>query len=67
VQDEDTEYLEYLAQQAANQNADESDAVEDDEDIPEEILFESPLDEIDPYICFEQVFRGNDLLTFEKL
>lgn len=59
VQDEDTEYLEYLAQQAANQSNENTDADDDEEDeIAEEILFESPLDEIDPYVCFEQVFRG---------
>ncbi|GAA5795592.1 hypothetical protein HPULCUR_000953 [Helicostylum pulchrum] len=58
IQDEDTEYLEYLNQQIANQNNGEIDANDDEEDdMAEEILFESPLDDIDPYICFEQVFR----------
>lgn len=65
IQDEDTEYLEYLNQQIANQNNGEIDANDDEEDdMAEEILFESPLDDIDPYICFEQVFRGNDYFTF---
>lgn len=69
VQDEDTEYLEYLNQQAANQNNEDTDADEDEEEeIAEEIMFESPLDEIDPYICFEQVFRGKKNLgnIFQK-
>lgn len=58
--------MEYLAQQAVNQDTEEADATEDDvQDIAEEILFESPLDEVDPYICFEQVFRGNSLSLFD--
>ena len=46
-----------MNQQAANQN-DEEDGEEEEDEIAEEILFESPLDEVDPYLCFEQVFRG---------
>ncbi|KAI8326881.1 armadillo-type protein [Choanephora cucurbitarum] len=60
VHDEDTEYLEYLAQKAAdNKNADVSSDQEDDDEegLVEEILFESPLDKIDPYVAFEHVFR----------
>lgn len=54
-----------MNQQIANQNNGEIDANEEDEDdMAEEILFESPLDDVDPYICFEQVFRGNDYFTF---
>ncbi|KAI9486221.1 MAG: armadillo-type protein [Benjaminiella poitrasii] len=58
VPDEDNEYLEYLASQAASHNSDNyTDLEEDEEEMEEEILFESPLDEIDPYVRFEQVFR----------
>ncbi|CAO3652340.1 unnamed protein product [Cunninghamella blakesleeana] len=56
VRDEDDEYLEFLAQ-AANEGNDGSEA-DDEEEIEEEILFESPLDDIDPYIEFEQVFKN---------
>jgi hypothetical protein len=56
VHDEDAEYLEYLASQAA---AHADDGEEDyDDDVQEEVLFESPLDEIDPYIRFGDSFRG---------
>lgn len=61
VPDEDNEYLEYLASQAASHSgADGYSDLEDDEEeeMEEEILFESPLDEVDPYIRFEQVFRN---------
>jgi hypothetical protein len=44
-----------LAQKAADAQNNEND--EEDDELTEEILFESPLDEVDPYICFEQVFR----------
>lgn len=53
VQDEDAEYLEFLANQKIQENSEDS-----DDEIEEEILYESPLDQIDPYECFEQVFRG---------
>lgn len=55
IQDEDTEYLDFLNSQAANN--DDTDA-DEEEEMAEEILFESPLDEVDAYLCFEQVFRG---------
>ncbi|KAI8976466.1 armadillo-type protein [Pilobolus umbonatus] len=61
VHDQDNEYLEYLANQAASHSGDnEYDDLdnEEDDEIEEEILFESPLDEIDPYIRFEEVFRN---------
>ncbi|KAI9022225.1 armadillo-type protein [Phycomyces nitens] len=57
VPDEDNEYLEYLAQQASS-HANDSEFDEFDDEMEEEILFESPLDEIDPYVCFEEAFRG---------
>lgn len=57
VVDEDNEYLEYLAQQAANHSSD-AEFDEFDEEIEEELLFESPLDEIDPYVQFSDVFKG---------
>ncbi|OBZ89950.1 hypothetical protein A0J61_02021 [Choanephora cucurbitarum] len=60
VHDEDTEYLEYLAQKATdNKDAGVSSDQEDDDEegLVEEILFESPLDKIDPYVAFEHVFR----------
>ncbi|RCH94560.1 hypothetical protein CU097_000253, partial [Rhizopus azygosporus] len=59
VPDEDNEYLEYLASQAQNSHNDFEDfGGEEEDELEEEILFESPLDEIDPYIRFEQVFRN---------
>lgn len=58
VHDEDNEYLEFLSQQAAAQANDGSELDDEEDEIEEEILFESPLDEIDPYIEFEQVFKG---------
>ncbi|KAI8335415.1 armadillo-type protein [Chlamydoabsidia padenii] len=58
VPDQDNEYLEYLANQASlHANDDDEEYDEYEEEIEEEILFESPLDEINPYIRFEQVFR----------
>ncbi|KAF7728772.1 hypothetical protein EC973_005610 [Apophysomyces ossiformis] len=57
VHDQEAEYLEYLAQQAAN-HSNESEYDDEEEEMQEELLFESPLDEIDPYVRFEQVFRG---------
>lgn len=60
VVDEDNEYLEYLAQQAANHSSD-AEFDEFDEEIEEELLFESPLDEIDPYVRFSDVFKGNSI------
>ncbi|KAI9492090.1 armadillo-type protein [Zychaea mexicana] len=57
VVDEDNEYLEYLAQQAANHSS-ESEFDDFDEEIEEELLFESPLDEIDPYVRFGDVFKS---------
>ncbi|KAG0058926.1 hypothetical protein BGZ90_004701 [Linnemannia elongata] len=68
VYDEGHEYLEYLAQQASKTRAakaaggDEEEEEEDDEedfgDLEEEIYFESPLDDLDPYIVFREVFTG---------
>lgn len=49
-----------MNQEIANQNngeIEDNDAEEEGE-MEEEMLFESPLDDIDPYVCFEQVFRG---------
>ena len=57
VHDENSEYLEYLASQAAA-HAHDADGDEYDDDVQEEVLFESPLDEIDPYIRFSDCFRG---------
>ncbi|KAK3816011.1 MAG: armadillo-type protein [Benniella sp.] len=36
----------------------DEDEDEDDDDLEEEIYFESPLDELDPYIVFREVFTG---------
>ncbi|KAI8335766.1 armadillo-type protein [Chlamydoabsidia padenii] len=58
VHDEDNEYLEFLSQQAAAQANEGSELDDEEDDIEEEILFESPLDEIDPYIEFEHVFKA---------
>ncbi|KAI7872425.1 armadillo-type protein [Spinellus fusiger] len=57
VPDEDNEYLEYLSQQASS-HANDSEIDDYEEDMEEEILFESPLDEVDPYVRFEESFRG---------
>ncbi|KAG0343672.1 hypothetical protein BG004_005100 [Podila humilis] len=72
VHDEGQEYLEFLAKQAAiraeangddGEDAEDDDENEDDgseesdvEDLEEEIYFESPLDTLDPYIVFREVF-----------
>lgn len=67
VYDEGHEYLEYLAQQAAKtraakadgeEEAEEEDDEEEFDDLEEEIYFESPLDDLDPYIVFREVFTG---------
>ncbi|RUS35493.1 armadillo-type protein [Jimgerdemannia flammicorona] len=50
--DEDGAY--FLAANSSQTEDEES----DEEGIQEEVLFESPLDEIDPYIRFENAFRG---------
>ncbi|KAI8074983.1 armadillo-type protein [Gongronella butleri] len=55
IHDEDQEYLEFLAQQAAGANTDASE--EEEDDLEEELLFETPLDEIDPYMVFHQCFK----------
>lgn len=57
VPDQDNEYLEFLQQQSALHANDEDEFDDYEEEIEEEILFESPLDEINPYIRFEQIFR----------
>jgi hypothetical protein len=57
VHDDDAEYLEYLASQAAA-HANDAEGDDFDDDVQEEVLFESPLDEIDPYIRFSDSFRG---------
>lgn len=65
VYDEGHEYLEFLAQQAAKrannegeEDEDEDDEEEDFDDLEEEIYFESPLDSLDPYVVFREVFTG---------
>lgn len=60
VFDEGHEYLEYLAQQASKTRPDDRDDDEESEydDLEEEIYFESPLDDLDPYVVFRDVFTG---------
>ncbi|KAF9544191.1 hypothetical protein EC957_012332 [Mortierella hygrophila] len=69
VYDEGHEYLEYLAQQASKTRAVKTDGGDEEEeeeenyeddfgDLEEEIYFESPLDDLDPYIVFREVFTG---------
>ncbi|KAG0361643.1 hypothetical protein BG005_007650 [Podila minutissima] len=65
VYDEGHEYLEFLAQQAAKrannegeEDEDEDEDEEDFDDLEEEIYFESPLDSLDPYVVFREVFTG---------
>ncbi|KAF9586016.1 hypothetical protein BGW38_010410 [Lunasporangiospora selenospora] len=61
VFDEGNEYLEFLAQQASKSRPSDKD---DDEieseydELEEEIYFESPLDSVDPYVLFREVFTG---------
>ncbi|KAG9304951.1 hypothetical protein G9A89_003120 [Geosiphon pyriformis] len=57
VTDEDAEYLEFLAKEAAKYSPD-SDLKDEDEDMEEEALFESPLDDIDVYIRFQEILLG---------
>ncbi|KAF9202029.1 hypothetical protein BGZ49_007782 [Haplosporangium sp. Z 27] len=60
VFDEGNEYLEYLAHQASTSRPADRDDDEESEwdELEEEIYFESPLDELDPYIIFRDVFTG---------
>ncbi|KAG0017779.1 hypothetical protein BGZ80_007926 [Entomortierella chlamydospora] len=61
VFDEGGEYLEYLAQQASKSRpADREDDEESewDDELEEELYSESPLDDLDPYILFRDVFTG---------
>ncbi|CAB4434389.1 unnamed protein product [Rhizophagus irregularis] len=58
VQDEDAEYLEFLAREAARNARSTTDEEDDDDPLEEEILFESPLDKLDVYIRFHDVFVG---------
>ncbi|KAF9960423.1 hypothetical protein BGZ65_012328 [Modicella reniformis] len=60
VVDEDSEYIEYLAQQASRSRPTDRDDDEESEwdGLEEEIYFESPLDNVDPYILFRDVFTG---------
>lgn len=59
VFDEGSEYIEYLALQAAKSRpADREEDEESEWDLEEEIYSESPLDDIDPYIHFRDVFKG---------
>ncbi|KAF0457185.1 ARM repeat-containing protein [Gigaspora margarita] len=57
VVDEDTQYLEFLAQEAAKNNPDD-DENEHEEEMEEEVMFESPLDKVDVYIKFHESFIG---------
>ncbi|KAI9483976.1 MAG: armadillo-type protein [Benjaminiella poitrasii] len=57
VQDEDAQYLEFLAKQSANTYPKAEEEEEEEDELSEEILFQSPLDEVDPYFCFAQVFE----------
>jgi hypothetical protein len=44
--------------EGGDEDGDEDEDEEDDDDLEEEIYFESPLDELDPYIVFREVFTG---------
>ncbi|CAG8526480.1 11131_t:CDS:10 [Ambispora gerdemannii] len=56
VKDEDTKYLEFITEEAANHVNEEDDEI--DQDMEEEALFESPLDDINVYIRFQEIFIG---------
>ncbi|KAI9216203.1 armadillo-type protein [Blastocladiella britannica] len=57
-EDDDNELL-TLAHEgrvAGGDDDDDESSYDDDEELPEELYFESPLDDIDPYIAFASVF-----------
>ncbi|KAF9161693.1 hypothetical protein DFQ26_004323 [Actinomortierella ambigua] len=60
VFDEGHEYLEFLAQQASKVRPEDREEEEESEydELEEEIYFESPLDDLDPYVVFRDVFTG---------
>lgn len=62
IHDSDNEYLEFLAEQVANNNKDgsggEGDAEEEDEDLEEELSTIGVLKDFDPYIRFMSTFNG---------
>ncbi|KAG0229469.1 hypothetical protein BGW42_001559 [Actinomortierella wolfii] len=60
VFDEGHEYLEFLAQQASKVRPEDREDEEESEydELEEEIYFESPLDDLDPYIVFRDIFTG---------
>jgi hypothetical protein len=55
-----------LASQAAA-HAHDADGDDFDDDVQEEVLFESPLDEINPYIRFSDCFRGKKDIEVRQL
>jgi hypothetical protein len=66
VEDEDAEYLEFLAQQANGAASQATDDEEEEEEIGEEILFESPLDNVDPYITFAHAFKSKHFALIQR-
>ena len=66
MEDEDAEYLEFLAQQANGAASQATDDEEEEEEIGEEILFESPLDNVDPYITFAHAFKSKQFAMVQQ-
>ena len=73
VWDEDSAYLEMLAnegarlrEKSARQAAgDDEEESEDESDIDEELGYISPLDPVDPYVSFKQALTGTSLLSIQ--
>ncbi|CEI95853.1 hypothetical protein RMCBS344292_10030 [Rhizopus microsporus] len=58
VENEDAEYLEYLTKEAINDTADDENQISED---MEESVYQSHLNEIDPYKYFEQTLKSIQL------
>jgi len=64
VKDESTAYLDFLSQQAAKFNTAVGD--EDEDELEEESLLETPLDGMEPYQLFKQALHGKSLPTIVR-
>lgn len=63
VNDESTAYLEFLNQEAQKFGA----IADEDDDLDEESLLETPLDKVEPYSMFKQSLMGMSLLPLDAL
>lgn len=64
VEDEDAEYLEYLTKEAINDTADDENQISED---MEESVYQSHLNEIDPYKYFEQTLKSTYIIRLYTL